>query len=120
MSRGGRGTSLAQSIRQHGTVSEPLTREQQRAVLAASADYGPSGSGYWRRHPPEWTKRELELARVFLLGNGSERCQVYGGKIENSNWVAVCARPRWHRGAHKWQRFPEGTLVAKDRGPPND
>jgi hypothetical protein len=117
---GGRGYSLVQSIKRTGLVEEPLTREQQQAVQAATRDYGPGGPGYWRRHLPEWTRRELVLARLFLLDNGSERCMVYGGTIPNSTWVAVCARPRWHRGAHLWQRFSTGTLTAQDPGPSDD
>jgi hypothetical protein len=101
----GRGTDLEASIRRTGTIAEPLTREQREAVIAARQDYGPSGSGYWRRHPPEWTRRELILARLFAVGQGTERCMVYGGMVPGGNWVVVCGAPRWHRGAHRWERF---------------
>ena len=117
---GGRGYSLVQSIKRTGLVEEPLTGEQQQAVHAAIRDYGPGGPGYWRRHLPEWTRRELVLARLLTVGGGSERCIVYGGTIQDSTWVAVCARPCWHRGAHLWQRFSTGTLTAQDPGPPDD
>ncbi len=117
---GSRGTSLVQSIRQTGFIAEPLTSEQQQAVHAATRDYGPVGPGYWRRHPPEWTRRELALARLLAVGDGSERCMVYGGTIPNTIWVAVCVRPRWHRGAHLWRRFSTGTLTAQDPGPHDD
>jgi hypothetical protein len=117
---GDRARSLVQSIRQTGLVAEPLTNEQMLAVHAATRDYGPSGPGYWRRHPPEWTRRELVLARLFAVDGGSERCMVCGGTVPGSTWVVVCARPRWHRGAHLWQRFSTGTLTAQDPGPPDD
>jgi hypothetical protein len=117
--KGSRGTSLEQSIRQTGLVAEPLTKEQLQAVQAARRDYGPSGPGWWRRHPPEWTKRELLLARLFAISRGTERCMVFGGTIQDSIWVAVCPRPRWHRGAHRWERFSAGTLTAPDPGPPD-
>jgi len=117
---GGRGYSLVQSIRRTGLVEEPLTREQQQAVQAATRDYGPSGSGYWRRHAPEWTRRELVLARILAVSDGTERCMVYGGTIPDSTWVAVCVRPRWHRGAHLWERFSTSTLTAQDPGPPGN
>jgi hypothetical protein len=118
--RGSRGTSLAQHISQTGVVAEPLTSEQRQAVLAAMKDYGPGGPGYWRRNPPEWTRRELVLARLFAVSHGTERCMVYGGTVPDSTWAAVCNRPRWHRGAHRWERFSVGTLTAKDPGPPGD
>jgi hypothetical protein len=117
---GGMAHGLVQSIRRTGLIAEPLTSEQQQAVHAATRDYGPGGPGYWRRHLPEWTRRELVLARLLAVGGGSERCMVYGGTIPNSIWVVVCARPRWHRGAHLWQRFSTGTLTAQDPGPPDD
>ncbi|HVB42017.1 MAG TPA: hypothetical protein VNF47_04840 [Streptosporangiaceae bacterium] len=114
---GGRATSLEQSIRQTGLVAESLTVEQRLALNAATRDYGRGGPGYWRRHPPEWTRRELLLARLFALSQGTERCMVYGGTIPDTTWVAVCCAPRWHRGAHRWQRFSVGTLTADDPGP---
>lgn len=114
---GHRAASLEQSIRQTGLVAKPLTRDQQQAVQAATRDYGPGGPGYWRRKLPEWTRRELLLARLLAISHGTERCMVYGGKIPDSTWVAVCTRPRWHRGAHCWERFSVGTLTAKDPGP---
>jgi hypothetical protein len=117
---GQRGRSLVQSIQQTGTVAEPLTAEQRQALNAATRDYGPGGAGYWRRHPPEWTRRELLLARLFAVGLGTERCMIYGGTIPDSTWVAVCGRPRFHRGAHGWQRFSVGTLTARDPGPPGE
>jgi hypothetical protein len=117
---GSRGTNLVQSIRQTGLIAEPLTKEQRQAVQAAIGDYGSAGSGYWRRHLPEWTRRELLLARLFAVSRGTERCMVFGGVIPGMTWVAVCDRPRWHRGAHRWQRFSVGTLTAKDPGPPDN
>jgi hypothetical protein len=115
---GNRGTSFEQHIRQNGAVAEPLTDEQLQAVHAATRDYGPGGPGYWRRHLPEWTRRELLLARLFAVGSGTERCMVYGGTIPDTTWVAVCKRPRWHRGGHRFERFSVGTLTAEDPGPP--
>ncbi len=117
---GNRGTDLVRSIKQTGLIAEPLTNEQLQAVQAAMRDYGPAGSGYWRRHLPEWTRRELLLARLFAVSRGTERCMVFGGMIPDTPWVAVCDRPRWHRGAHRWQRFSVGTLTAKDPGPPDN
>ncbi len=117
---GSRGTDLVQSIRQTGLIAEPLTNKQRQAVQAAIRDYGPAGPGYWRRHLPEWTRRELLLARLFAVSRGTERCMVFGGTIPNTIWVAVCDRPRWHRGAHRWQRFSVGTLTAQDPGPPDN
>jgi hypothetical protein len=117
---GDRGTDLARSIRQTGVIAKPLTHEQRQAVQAAMRDYGPAGSGYWRRRLPEWTRRELLLARLFAVSRGTERCMVYGGTVPDTTWVAVCGRPRWHRGAHHWQRFSVGTLTAQDPGPPDD
>jgi hypothetical protein len=114
-----RARSLVQSIKQTGLVSEPLTPEQRQAVMAATRDYGPAGAGYWRRHLPEWTRRELMLARLLALDRGTERCMVYGGTVPDSIWVVVCNRPRWHRGAHQWGRFSVGTLTAEDPGPPD-
>jgi len=116
---GDRGRSLVQSIRRTGLIAEPLTNEQRQAVQAATRDYGPAGPGYWRRHLPEWTRRELLLARLFAVSRGTERCMVFGGTID-ANWLAVCDRPRWHRGAHRWQRFSVGTLTAQDPGPPDN
>lgn len=81
---GSRGTDLVQSIRQTGLIAEPLTNEQRQAVLAAMRDYGPAGPGYWRRHLPEWTKRELLLARLFAVNRGTERCMVFGGTIPDT------------------------------------
>ncbi len=118
--KGDRGRSLVDSIKRTGLVEEPLTKQQQRAVQAAKRDYGPSGPGYWRRHPPEWTKRELLLARLFAVNRGTERCMVYGGTIAGTHWVAICNRPRWHRGAHSYERFSSGTLSAQDPGPGDD
>jgi hypothetical protein len=118
--KGDRGTSLVNSIKQTGLIAEPLTAEQQKAMQAATRDYGPSGAGYWRRHAPEWTRRELVLARLFAVGLGTERCMVYGGTITDSHWVAVCKRPRWHRGAHAYERFSNATLTAQDPGPGED
>lgn len=115
--QGDRGRSLVNSIKLTGLVEEPLSSDQQQAVQAAMRDYGPSGPGYWRRHPPEWTRRELLLARLFAVDRGTERCSVYGGVIEDTTWVAVCKRPRWHRGAHAYERFSTGTLTARDPGP---
>ena len=117
---GSRGTNLVQSIAQTGLIAQPLTDEQVRAVQAAMGDYGPAGSGYWRRHLPEWTRRELLLARVFGVSRGTERCMVFGGMVPDTPWAAVCDRPRWHRGAHRWQRFSTGTLTAQDPGPPDN
>jgi len=117
---GNRGTDLVQSIRQTGLIAEPLTNEQQQALQAATRDYGPAGPGYWRRHLPEWTRRELALARLFAVSRGTERCMVFGGMIPETIWAAVCDRPRWHRGAHRWQRFSVGTLTAQDPGPPDN
>ena len=117
---GGRGTDLVQSIRQTGLIAEPLTNVQRQAVQAATRDYGSAGPGYWRRHLPEWTRRELLLARLFVVSRGTERCMVFGGTIPDTTWVAVCERPRWHRGAHRWQRFSVGTLTAQDPGPPDN
>lgn len=117
---GNRATALERSIRQKGVVAEPLSDEQRLAVNAATRDYGPGGAGYWRRHPPEWTRRELRLARLFALSQGTERCMVYGGMTEDSAWAVVCGAPRWHRGAHRWQRFSVGTLTAPDPGPPDN
>jgi hypothetical protein len=117
---GDRGRSLVQSIKETGVIAKPLTDEQMQAVHAATRDYGPGGPGYWRRHPPEWTRRELVLGRLLALDGGRERCMVYGGTVPDSTWVAVCGRPRWHRGAHLWQRFSTGTLTARDPGPPNE
>jgi hypothetical protein len=114
---GDRGRSLVESIQQTGCIAEPLNRAQQQAVQAATRDYGPTGPGYWRRRPPEWTRRELMLARLFGLSRGTERCMIFGGTIPDSTWVAVCTRPRWHRGAHGWERFSVGTLTARDPGP---
>ncbi len=118
--QGNRGTNFEQHIRQNGVVAQPLTNEQIQAVHAATRDYGSAGPGYWRRHPPEWTRRELILARLFALNGGTERCMVYGGTVPNSTWVVVCKRPRWHRGAHRWDRFSVGTLTAEDPGPRPD
>lgn len=117
---GSRGTNLVQSVKQTGVLAEPLTDEQRKAVQAATRDYGPAGSGYWRRHLPEWTRRELLLARLFAVSRGTERCMIFGGTIPDTTWVAVCDRPRWHRGAHRWQRFSLGTLTVQDPGPPDD
>lgn len=117
---GNRATALEQRIRQTGLIADPLTNEQQQAVRAATRDYGPAGSGYWRRHLPEWTRRELLLARLFAVSRGTERCMVFGGTISDTTLVAVCDRPRWHRGAHRWQRFSVGTLTAQDPGPPRN
>lgn len=114
---GSRATAFEQSIRQTGLIAEPLTSEQRQAVQAAMRDYGPAGPGYWRRHLPEWTRRELLLARFFAVSRGTERCMVFGGMIPDTTWVAVCLRPRWHRGAHRWERFSVGTLTAQDPGP---
>jgi hypothetical protein len=114
---GNRATSLEGSVRRTGMVAEPLTEDQRLALMAATRDYGPGGAGYWRRHPPGWTRRELRLARLFVLSRGTERCMVYGGTITGTSWVAVCCAPRWHRGAHRWQRFSVGTLTAPDPGP---
>jgi hypothetical protein len=118
--KGDRGRELVQSITKTGMVAEPLTTQQRRTVQAAGRDYGPSGPGYWRRHLPEWTRRELILARLFAVSRATERCMVYGGTVPDSIWVVVCNRPRWHRGAHRWDRFSVGTLVAEDPGPPAD
>lgn len=117
--KGGDAHSLEQSVKRTGYIAEPLTREQQDAVIAAGRDYGPSGSGYWRRRLPEWTRRELLLARLFALQHGTERCLVYGGAVPGGNWVVVCGAPRWHRGAHRWERFSVGTLTLPDPGPPS-
>jgi hypothetical protein len=117
--KSGNASSLVESIRQTGLIAEPLTSEQMQAVHAATRDYGPGGPGWWRRQLPEWTRRELVLGRLLAISEGSERCMVYGGTID-PNFAAVCARPRWHRGAHEWQRFSVGTLTAKDPGPSDD
>jgi len=90
---GSRGTSLVQSIRQTGLIAKPLTNEQRQAVQAATRDYGPAGPGYWRRHLPEWTRRELLLARLFAVSRGTERCMIFCGTIPDTTWVAVCDRP---------------------------
>jgi hypothetical protein len=117
---GNRGTSLEQSVKRTGLVAEPLTSEQLQAVQAATRGYGSTGPGYWRRHLPQWTRRERLLARLFGVSRGTERCFVYGGTVPDSPWVVVCNRPRWHRGAHRWERFSTGTLTVQDRGPPTD
>jgi hypothetical protein len=118
--KGGSARDLEQSIRRTGFIAEPLTREQREAVQAAARDYGGTGPGYWRRYLPEWTRRELLLARLLMVSHGSERCMIYGGTTDDRNWVVVCARPRWHRGAHGWERFGVGTIRAEDPGPPGD
>jgi hypothetical protein len=118
--RGDRGTSLVNSVKRTGLVAEPLTSEQQKAMQAATRDYGPSGPGYWRRHAPEWTRRELLMARLLAVSRGTERCMIYGGTIEDTHWVAICNRPRWHRGAHVYERFSSATLTADDPGPPSN
>jgi len=118
--KGDRGTSLVNSIKRTGLVAEPLTSEQHKAMQAAGRDYGPSGPGYWRRHLPEWTRRELVLARGFAISRGTERCMVYGGTIAGTHWVVVCNRPRWHRGAHSYERFSSATLTADDPGSPDN
>jgi hypothetical protein len=84
---GSRGTNLVQSVKQTGLIAEPLTNEQRQEVQAAMRDYGPAGSGYWRRHLPEWTRRELLLARLSsqsaaapsAVWSTAERSQIRSG-----------------------------------------
>jgi hypothetical protein len=100
------------------SIGEKPEADPQAAVRRAACRRSCNSPWGWRACRSGL--RELPLARLFAVRSGAERCMVFGGMTPDTTWVAVCTRPRWHRAAHRWERFSVGTLTTQDPGPPPD